>query len=89
MLFRSSLTTLIAAQDMAVETWTVNDLEVDQTKLGLKGSPTRVKKIFGPPPRERGEILTETAPEPGAAAGLLMDRLQDRGLIFGGMPDGR
>ncbi|MBE0428670.1 MAG: electron transfer flavoprotein subunit beta/FixA family protein [Thermoleophilia bacterium] len=80
----ASLPAIIAAEEKEIETWTAGDLEVDRAKLGLKGSPTRVKKIFGPPPRQPGEILTDTEPEPSRAAQLLMDRLQDRGLKFTG-----
>lgn len=78
----SSLRSLIEAQDKKVETWTADDIDVDRAKLGLKGSPTRVKKIFGPPPRERGEMLTDAAPSVAAATELLMDRLAERGLSF-------
>lgn len=73
---------LITAQDKPVETWAATDVEVDRTRLGLKGSPTRVKKIFGPPPRERGEMLTETGSSPAEAPALLMDRLTGKGLVF-------
>lgn len=76
----AALPDLIAAQTMEVEVWTVDDIEVDRAQLGLKGSPTRVKKIFAPPARERGEMLTEAAPEPAAAAALLLDRLTAQGL---------
>lgn len=79
----ASLPGLIRAQDMQVETWSAADIEVDRDQLGLKGSPTRVKKIFGPPPRERGEMLTQTAASAGEALALLMDRLATRGLVFG------
>lgn len=84
----ASLPGLIAAQDGTVETWAATDVEVDRARLGLKGSPTRVKKIFGPPPRERGEMLSETAATAADASALLMDRLAGRGLVFGGTKSG-
>lgn len=37
--------------------WSSNDLQLDENMIGLKGSPTRVVKIFTPPPRKGGEIL--------------------------------
>jgi len=77
----AALPDLIAAQTMAVETWTADDIEVDRAQLGLKGSPTRVKKIFAPQARQRGEMLTDNSPEPAAASTLLLDRLSERGLI--------
>lgn len=78
----ASLPDIIHASDMEVEIWSVEDIEVDRTKLGLKGSPTRVKKIFGPPPRQRGEMITETAAGLDDAAALLMERLATRGISF-------
>lgn len=84
----AALPGLIAAQEQEIETWTADDLDVDRANLGLKGSPTRVKKIFGPPPRERGEMLTDTQPEPAQAAALLMERLARRGLKFGSSEGG-
>lgn len=44
--------------------WTVNDLDdVDRKKLGLKGSPTIVGKIFAPPKPDGGQMLKGTADE--------------------------
>ena len=79
----ASMPDLIYAQETEVETWTADDIEVDRAKLGLKGSPTRVKKIFAPPSRGAGEILSDSATEAAEAAALLMDRLAQRGLKFG------
>lgn len=79
----AALPGLIAAQEQEIEVWNADDLEVDRSHLGLKGSPTRVKKIFGPPPRERGEMLTDSEPDPAGAAALLMERLARRGLQVG------
>ena len=36
------------------EVWTTKDIEVDTTFLGIKGSPTKVKRIFAPPHRDGG-----------------------------------
>lgn len=33
------------------------DLDVDENRLGLTGSPTQVVRIFTPPPRPKGEIF--------------------------------
>ena len=50
----------IRAQGMPIRTWDNKILNLDPQRIGLKGSPTAVKKIFLPE-REKGEIL-ETAP---------------------------
>lgn len=43
--------------------WGKRDLEVAEGKIGLRGSPTRVIKIFTPPPRPGGIILKGTKEE--------------------------
>ncbi|MFC1808056.1 electron transfer flavoprotein subunit beta/FixA family protein [Candidatus Omnitrophota bacterium] len=53
---------------------TAADLDVEETFLGLNGSPTQVVKIFSPPSREGGEIFTGSADE---AADKLFSILKD------------
>ncbi len=62
--------------------WTVADLDVDASKLGLKGSPTRVVKIFRPKVARACETLT-AEDETGAekAAERIVEFLQERELI--------
>ena len=43
--------------------WTADDIEADPKSLGLDGSPTRVIKIFSPPPRKGGEMIKGDASE--------------------------
>lgn len=43
--------------------WSADDLNCDFDKIGLDGSPTRVVKIFTPPPRKGGVILKGDVPE--------------------------
>jgi electron transfer flavoprotein beta subunit len=58
-----------------IPVWTVADLEmVDHKLLGLDGSPTRVIKIFNPPPR-LGRIQMFDG-EPAEAAARLVGALQ-------------
>lgn len=61
--------------------WTVNDLEdVEKPKLGLKGSPTIVGKMFTPPRPEGGKKLEGTKEE---QVKELMDLLSDKkNLLF-------
>ncbi len=42
------------------EVWTVQDLPFDPLKLGFKGSPTSVSRIFPPPGRTGGETIDAT-----------------------------
>lgn len=50
-----------------IPTWTASDMEVDSAQLGLKGSPTQVRRIFTPQQRVQGEIIqADTAKEAAA-----------------------
>ncbi|MGB9893854.1 MAG: electron transfer flavoprotein subunit beta/FixA family protein, partial [Candidatus Saccharicenans sp.] len=40
------------AQKIQIPTWTVQNLEVNQSLIGLNGSPTKVVKIETPPARQ-------------------------------------
>jgi electron transfer flavoprotein beta subunit len=57
---------------------TAADLDVDETRLGLKGSPTQVFRSFSPTVKRSGEIL-EGLPKESAAK--LVDKLKERHLI--------
>jgi electron transfer flavoprotein beta subunit len=58
---------------------TVNDLDVDQNKIGLKGSPTQVRRIFTPKQRTQGQIIqAETARE---AVATLIQKFSDAKII--------
>ncbi|MBP2636694.1 MAG: carD 1 [Firmicutes bacterium] len=61
------------ANKKEIPTWTADDMEVDPGQLGLKGSPTQVRRIFTPPQRVQGEIIkSDTARE---AAAILAGKL--------------
>jgi electron transfer flavoprotein beta subunit len=50
-----SLAGVMRARRAELAVWGADDLEVDREQLGLDGSPTRVVRVFTPPPR--GECL--------------------------------
>ena len=52
-----SLKGKMKARKAEIPVWTVEDLACDESKIGLDGSPTRVIKIFTPPPRGSGRML--------------------------------
>ena len=56
-----------------------DDIKVDETKIGLKGSPTMVRKIFTPPQRTQGLIIKEE--DPSAAVAALMENLTAQKII--------
>ena len=56
-----------------------DDIKVDETKIGLKGSPTMVRKIFTPPHRTQGLVIKEE--DPNAAVSVLMEKLTAQKII--------
>ena len=52
-----SLKGMMRAKSAKIFKWTADDIKADPKSIGLDGSPTRVVKIFTPPPRKGGEIL--------------------------------
>lgn len=52
-----SLKGKMRARSVVITKWNAEDLNCDFDKIGLDGSPTRVVKIFTPPPRKGGVIL--------------------------------
>jgi len=49
-----SLRGVMTSKKAQIPVWKVKDVEVDPARIGLKGSPTYVHKIFTPPPRTGG-----------------------------------
>ncbi|MFH1411646.1 MAG: electron transfer flavoprotein subunit beta/FixA family protein [Candidatus Omnitrophota bacterium] len=52
-----SLKGKMKAKKAEIPVWTAEDLSCEKDKIGLDGSPTRVVKVFSPPPREGGRII--------------------------------
>jgi len=52
-----SLKGKMRAKNATIVKWGLKDIGCDLHSVGLEGSPTRVVKIFTPPPRKSGEIL--------------------------------
>jgi len=69
-----SLKGMMRAKSAKITKWTAEDIECDPKSIGLEGSPTRVVKIFTPPPRKGGEIIKG---EPGDIARELTALLRD------------
>lgn len=62
-----------------IKVWTVDDIDVDREQIGLKGSPTQVKKSFTPESRKTGgEMLTGNANE---IARQFVVRLKERQIL--------
>lgn len=62
-----------------IKVWTVDDIDVDREQIGLKGSPTQVKRSFTPESRKTGgEMLKGSANE---IARQFVVRLKERQII--------
>ncbi|KKR78538.1 MAG: Electron transfer flavoprotein beta-subunit, partial [Candidatus Nomurabacteria bacterium GW2011_GWA2_40_9] len=61
-----------------VKTWKAADIGADENKIGLKASPTMVKKVFSPSAKGQGLILQGSIKE---MAHDLVERLKEREII--------
>ena len=68
-----SLKGKMRANKAEIITWTAKELGLLPSHIGLNGSPTKVVKIFTPPPRTGGQILKG---EPNDVAGQLAELLK-------------
>jgi electron transfer flavoprotein beta subunit len=53
-----SLKGMMRAKQAKITVWTQKELNLDTQKIGLCGSPTQVVKIFTPPQRQGGQIIS-------------------------------
>ncbi len=67
-----------AYRERTVARWGVKDIDADPETLGLKGSPTQVKRSFSPPPKEPGQIIKGA---PAEAAKDLVAILRQKNII--------
>ncbi len=69
---------IIAAETKPLEIVTAKDLDLDPSKIGLEGSPTKVRGLFMPEIKRRREILTG---EPEEVVEKLLDKLHEVGVL--------
>jgi electron transfer flavoprotein beta subunit len=70
----------LTAVDATVEVWNNQTLKLDEQKIGLKGSPTWVSKIFSPE-RAKGEILGDGYADPEGTARILIEKLLAKDML--------
>ena len=73
-----SLKGKMRAKKAQITVWNAADLGADEEKCGLKGSPTKVDKIFTPPARSGGEILAGDVPQ---MVDTLVQRLREARVV--------
>lgn len=73
-----SLKGKMKAKSLKIAPWTAKDIGADESKIGLKGSPTQVVRIFPPAPRGRREILSGPIEQ---QVGYVIKKLKEQSLI--------
>ncbi|NTW58057.1 MAG: electron transfer flavoprotein subunit beta/FixA family protein [Nitrospirae bacterium] len=73
-----SLKGKMKAKNLKVTVWTAKDIGADEEKIGLKGSPTQVVRIFPPAPRGQREILSGSIEDQVAT---VVKKLKEQSLI--------
>jgi electron transfer flavoprotein beta subunit len=66
------------ARSAEIINWTAADLDVDEQRIGMTGSPTKVVRIFFPVREKTGEVLSGTPEEQVAK---LVGKLKDINVI--------
>lgn len=69
---------LEAYREKTVEVWQLNDIEVDTNNIGLKGSPTQVKKSFTKGAKTAGKVYEVGVQE---AVDIIIDKLKEKFII--------
>lgn len=73
-----SLKGMMASKRATIPVWNAQAIDADPNKIGLTGSPTWVYKVFTPPPRDGGEVITG---EPAEQARKLVAKLREMKII--------
>lgn len=73
-----SVSGIMTAYEKEVMTWGFENIHVEEDKLGLKGSPTRVVKSFTKGAKMAGQMYEV---EPKEAVGIIVDKLKERFII--------
>jgi len=74
-----SLLSCLASRDCDIPVWTSDDITANHSRLGLKGSPTRVVATNPPPPRD-GETVVFAGPAEESAVHIVQ-ALRQRSLL--------
>ncbi len=67
-----------AYREKEVAVWTLEDLDVDRTNIGLKGSPTRVWRSFTKPLKAAGTVVNTDVQD---SVEFLMDSLRSKFVL--------
>jgi len=73
-----SLKKKMAAKKAEIPCWGFEELQPDEEKIGLAGSPTKVSKVFAPPVKLNKEILSG---EPSEMVTELIKKLKEQNIL--------
>jgi len=69
---------IVEAFNKEVEIWGADKIEIDEEKLGLKGSPTKVYKAFTKGLRAAGQLYEVESEE---AVGIIISKLKEKFIV--------
>lgn len=69
---------IFTTKNTEVTMWSADDIDVDKAELGLKGSPTKVKKSMTKEAKGAGEIIDKSADE---AVSYVLSKLKEKHYI--------
>lgn len=69
---------IVEAFDKPIAVWGFDDIRVDEAKIGLNGSPTRVAKSFGKSLKAAGQLHEV---EPAEAVEIIIGKLREKYII--------
>ncbi|MGL5633790.1 MAG: electron transfer flavoprotein subunit beta [Sarcina sp.] len=69
---------IFATAQKEITVWTADDIDVEKAELGLKGSPTKVKKSMTKEAKGAGEVVNKTADE---AVSYVLSKLKEKHYI--------
>lgn len=75
-----SLKGKMLARKKEIATWSAKDVDVNEKRLGLTGSPTQVVKIFTPPKPAGGKVFDGDIKD---SVGKLLKELRASGILLG------
>jgi len=73
-----SMAGIIKAKSKPYTIYSLKDLGIDPSSVGVNGSKTFVKSVYAPPKKERGMIFTENYEN---AVKVIIEKLREKGVI--------
>jgi electron transfer flavoprotein beta subunit len=70
----------LTAETAEVLTWDNKVMQIDENVIGLKGSPTQVRRIFSPE-RAKGDIIGDGVNKPVETANMLVNKLIEKNIV--------